>query len=129
MLALFCVFMALGMPVGYCMGLAAILTVLVDGQLPVLILAQQYYESLDNFSLLAVPLFVLAGELMSVAGITERLVNMSKALIGHVRGGLAQANILTNMFTRRSVMPATLISSPASTNSGTARREKLSSDS
>ena len=98
MLALFCVFMVLGMPVGYCMGLAAILTVLYDGQLPVLILAQQYYESLDNFSLLAVPLFVLAGELMSVAGITERLVNMSKALIGHVRGGLAQANILTNMF-------------------------------
>ena len=44
------------------------------------------------------PLFILAGELMSVAGITERLVGMSRALIGHLRGGLAQANILTNMF-------------------------------
>ncbi len=98
MLGLFCVFMVLGMPIGYCMGLAAILAILIDGQLPVLILAQQYYEALDNFSLLAVPLFVLAGELMSVAGITERLVNMSRALIGHVRGGLAQANIMTNMF-------------------------------
>ena len=98
MLGLFCVFMVLGMPVGYCMGLAAILAVLIDGQLPMLILAQQYYEALDNFSLLAVPLFVLAGELMSVAGITERLVNMSRALIGHFRGGLAQANIMTNMF-------------------------------
>jgi tripartite ATP-independent transporter DctM subunit len=98
MLGLFCVFMVLGMPVGYCMGLAAILAILIDGQLPVLILAQQYYEALDNFSLLAVPLFVLAGELMSVAGITERLVNMSRALIGHLRGGLAQANITTNMF-------------------------------
>ena len=98
MLGLFCVFMVLGMPIGYCMGLSAILAVLWDGQLPVLILAQQFYESLDNFSLLAVPLFVLAGELMSVSGITERLVNMSRALIGHFRGGLAQANIMTNMF-------------------------------
>jgi tripartite ATP-independent transporter DctM subunit len=98
MLALFCAFMALGMPIAYCMGLAAILVILLDGQLPVLLLAQQFYDALDNFSLLAVPLFVLAGELMSVAGITERLVGMSRALIGHVRGGLAQANILTNMF-------------------------------
>jgi C4-dicarboxylate transporter DctM subunit len=98
MLGLFCIFMVLGLPIGYCMGLAAILAIFYDGQLPVLILAQQFYEALDNFSLLAVPLFVLAGELMSVAGITERLVNMSRALIGHFRGGLAQANIMTNMF-------------------------------
>lgn len=98
MLGLFCVFMVLGMPIGYCMGLAAILAILFDGTLPPLILAQQFYEALDNFSLLAVPLFVLAGQLMSVAGITERLVNMSRALIGHFRGGLAQANIVTNMF-------------------------------
>ena len=98
MLVLFFAFMALGMPIAYCMGLAAILTILVDGQLPVLLLAQQFYDSLDNFSLLAVPLFILAGELMGVAGITERLVALSRALIGHLRGGLAQANILTNMF-------------------------------
>jgi C4-dicarboxylate transporter, DctM subunit len=98
MLGLFCVFMVLGMPIGYCMGLAAVLAILQDGQIPVLILAQQFYEALDNFSLLAVPLFVLAGELMSVSGITERLVNVSRALIGHFRGGLAQANIMTNMF-------------------------------
>ena len=97
MLLLFFVFMALGMPIAHCMGLAAIFVILFDGQLPVLLLAQQFYDALDNFSLLAVPLFVLAGELMGVSGITERLVNMSKALIGHVRGGLAQANILTNM--------------------------------
>jgi C4-dicarboxylate transporter DctM subunit len=98
MLGLFFVFMVMGMPIAYCMGFAAIIVILIDDQLPVLILAQQFYDSLDNFSLLAVPLFILAGELMSVAGITERLVNMSRALIGHLRGGLAQANILTNMF-------------------------------
>jgi len=98
MLVLFTVFMVLGMPIAHCMGLAAILVILLDGELPVLLLAQQFYEALDNFSLLAVPLFILAGELMGVSGITERLVNMSRALIGHLRGGLAQANILTNMF-------------------------------
>ena len=98
MLAVFALLMAMGVPIGFCLALSAILKILLDGQLPVLILAQQYYEALDNFSLLAVPLFVLAGELMGVSGITERLVRMSRALIGHVRGGLAQANILTNMF-------------------------------
>ena len=98
MLVMFFVLMGLGMPIGFCLGLAAIAKVLFDGQVPVLILAQQVYEALDNFSLLAIPLFVLAGELMGVAGITERLVNLSRALIGHFRGGLAQANILTNMF-------------------------------
>jgi len=98
MLVLFFAFLALGMPIAHCMGLAAILTILYDGQLPVLLLAQQFYDALDNFSLLAVPLFVLAGELMSVAGITERLVTMSRSMIGHFRGGLAQANIVTNMF-------------------------------
>ena len=98
MVGLFFVFLVLGMPIAYCMGLSAVLVILINGQLPVLILAQQFYDSLDNFSLLAVPLFVLAGELMGVAGITNRLVNLSRALIGHFRGGLAQANILTNMF-------------------------------
>jgi len=98
MMLLFFAFMVVGMPIAHCMGLAAIIVILIDGQLPVLVLAQQFYEALDNFSLLAVPLFILAGELMSVSGITERLVNMSRALVGHVRGGLAQANILTNMF-------------------------------
>ena len=98
MLAVFALLMAMGVPIGFCLALSAILKILLDGQLPMLILAQQYYEALDNFSLLAVPLFVLAGELMGVSGITERLVRMSRALIGHVRGGLAQANILTNMF-------------------------------
>jgi tripartite ATP-independent transporter DctM subunit len=98
MLALFTMLMVLGMPIGFCLGLAAIVKILLDGPVPLLILAQQYYEALDNFSLLAIPLFVLAGELMGVSGITTRLVNLSKGWIGHFRGGLAQANILTNMF-------------------------------
>jgi tripartite ATP-independent transporter DctM subunit len=98
MLGLFFVLLFVGMPVGYSMGLAAVVILAVEGQVPLLLLAQRVYDSLDNFALLAVPLFILAGELMSVGGITERLVGMSRAFVGHVRGGLAQANILTNMF-------------------------------
>ncbi len=98
MLALFALFMCMGVPIAHAMGLAAALALLWEGQIPILQLSQSFYQSIDGFALLAVPLFILAGELMSVGGITERLVNMSRALIGHLRGGLAQANILTNMF-------------------------------
>jgi tripartite ATP-independent transporter DctM subunit len=98
LLTLFTIFMTIGMPIAHCMGLAAVLTLLWEGQVPALLLAQQYYASIDIFALLAVPLFIIAGELMSVGGITERLVAMSRAWIGHLRGGLAQANITTNMF-------------------------------
>ncbi|MBM3521786.1 MAG: TRAP transporter large permease [Alphaproteobacteria bacterium] len=98
MLGLFTLFLCLGVPVGHAMGLAAALALLYEGNIPILQLAQSFYQSIDGFALLAVPLFILAGELMSIGGITERLVTLSRALIGHVRGGLAQANILTNMF-------------------------------
>jgi tripartite ATP-independent transporter DctM subunit len=98
MLALFAGFLCLGMPIAHGMGLAAVLALLYEGSVPILLLAQRVYDALDNFSLLAVPLFIIAGELMNVGGITERLVAMSRAWIGHLRAGLAQANILTNMF-------------------------------
>ncbi len=98
MLALFSVFMTIGMPIAHAMGLAAVLALAWEGSVPLLQLTQSFYQSIDNFALLAVPLFIIAGELMNVGGISERLVAMSRALIGHVRGGLAQANILTNMF-------------------------------
>jgi len=98
MLVLFTVFMTIGMPIAHSMGLAAVLALAWEGSVPLLQLTQSFYQSIDSFALLAVPLFIIAGELMNVGGISERLVAMSRALIGHVRGGLAQANILTNMF-------------------------------
>lgn len=98
MLVLFTVFMTIGMPIAHCMGLAAVLALAWEGSVPLLQLTQSFYQSIDSFALLAVPLFIIAGELMNIGGISERLVAMSRALIGHVRGGLAQANILTNMF-------------------------------
>ena len=98
MAALFALLMFIGFPIAYAMGLSAVVALMIQGQVPLLLLAQQFYASLDNFALLAVPLFILAGELMNMGGITERLVAFTGALLGHVRGGLAHANILTNMF-------------------------------
>jgi C4-dicarboxylate transporter DctM subunit len=98
LLGLLAVFLAIGMPVSHAMGLSAILALALEGDIPLLLLAQRFYDALDSFPLLAVPLFILAGELMNVAGITERLVSLSRALVGHFRGGLAQACIVCNMF-------------------------------
>ena len=52
----------------------------------------------DSFTLLAIPFFIIAGELMNACGITERIVNFSKSLVGHIRGGLAHVTIVSNMF-------------------------------
>ena len=95
---LFLMLLFMGFPVAYSMGLAAITALIIEGQIPIVLLSQQFYTALNNFSLLAVPLFILAGELMNVGGITERLVNFTRSLLGHIRGGLAHANIVTNMF-------------------------------
>jgi tripartite ATP-independent transporter DctM subunit len=98
LLGLLAVCLTIGMPISHAMGLSAVLALALEGDIPLLLLAQRFYDALDSFPLLAVPLFVLAGEVMNVAGITERLVGLSRALVGHLRGGLAQASIVANMF-------------------------------
>lgn len=58
---------------------------------------QQLYSGMENYSLLAIPLFMLAGELMNFGGLTKRLISFSQTMVGHFRGGLAYVNVLTNM--------------------------------
>jgi tripartite ATP-independent transporter DctM subunit len=98
MSSFFVVFLLLGAPVAFAMGLAAALAIFIQGEVPLVLLPQTMFIQVDSFALLAVPLFILAGELMNAAGITERIVHFSRATMGHVRGGLAHANILTNTF-------------------------------
>ncbi|PLR83456.1 C4-dicarboxylate ABC transporter permease [Bacillus canaveralius] len=59
---------------------------------------QRLFSGVDNFSLLAIPLFMLAGELMNYGGITSRLINFAKAIVGHYKGGLAYVNVVANTF-------------------------------
>lgn len=86
-------------PIGYAIILAVVTAmVLATGGLPLEALPQQLVSGVDSFPLLAIPLFILAGEIMNHAGITRRLVNLAAALVGNLRGGLAQIGILSNLF-------------------------------
>ncbi|WP_341357774.1 TRAP transporter large permease [Rossellomorea sp. y25] len=100
-LVVFCFFILLFMsvPISLVLGITTVLYFLVVGNVTLLSSTpMRLYSGLDNFGLLAIPLFMLAGELMNGGGITTRLVKFARVLIGHVRGGLAYVTIIANMF-------------------------------
>ncbi len=94
---LFLGFMAIGLPIAFALILAPGISLLVENPARISLLIRRLYNGVDSFPLMAVPFFILAGEVMNVGGITTSLVNFSKALIGHFRGGLAQVNILSSI--------------------------------
>jgi len=81
-------------PVSFAMGLASVAAIVWQGTTPLSTVVTQMVAGMDSFPLMAIPFFILAGELMERAGISERLVNLAKSLIAHVRGGLGMAVIL-----------------------------------
>ena len=94
---LFAFFLIVGLPVAYALMLAAIPVFALTGTMPTTIAIQKMVTALENFPLLAVPFFILAGNLMNEAGITERLVRFSRLLTGWLAGGLAQVSIVLSM--------------------------------
>ncbi|WP_028784784.1 TRAP transporter large permease [Thalassobacillus devorans] len=96
---MFFVFLFMSIPISLVLGMTTVLYFLVEGNTTLMQSApMRLYSGLDNFGLLAIPLFMLAGELMNGGGITARLVKFAKVLFGHVRGGLAYVTIVSNMF-------------------------------
>ncbi len=88
----------LGVPVAVSMGLTAIVAFLVMGQADILtMVAQRMYASTTSFTLLAIPFFILAGNLMNTGGITERIFGFARVLVGHIWGGLGQVNVIASM--------------------------------
>jgi len=88
----------LGVPVAVSMGLTAVVTFLVMGQADILtMVAQRMYASTTSFTLLAIPFFILAGNLMNTGGITERIFGFARVLVGHIWGGLGQVNVIASM--------------------------------
>lgn len=81
-------------PVSVSMGLAATIAILQSGKVPANTVVTQMVAGMDSFPLMAIPFFILAGELMERGGISERLVKLAKALVGHIRGGLGMVVIL-----------------------------------
>jgi tripartite ATP-independent transporter DctM subunit len=88
--------MFFGMPVAFAVAAAAILGIIFSG-LPVIVVAQRMLAGVDSSSMLAVPLFLLMGEIMSTAGLTKRLVNFMNHLVGRFTGGLGAVNVSVNM--------------------------------
>ncbi|WP_370297618.1 TRAP transporter large permease [Ammoniphilus sp. YIM 78166] len=84
-------------PIAVSLGFASLIVLQIEG-IPLITLAQSVFESLDSFVLMAVPFFILAGNLMQTGGISKRLINLSNALVGWFRGGLGSASVLAAMF-------------------------------
>ncbi|MFC7397312.1 TRAP transporter large permease [Chelatococcus sp. GCM10030263] len=97
MFALFAILLAFGVPIAFAMGLSAVAALLIDGSVPLLVLPQRVFSSLDSFGLLAIPLYIFAGELMNLGGVTSAIVQFARSLVGHLRGGLGQVNIVTSI--------------------------------
>lgn len=86
--------MILGVPVAISMAVASLVFIIATGTVPDVILAQRMIAGVESFPLLAVPFFILAGNLMNIAGVTGRIYSFAVALVGWMRGGLAQVNII-----------------------------------
>lgn len=97
LLCVFFISVLLGLQIVYALGMASVVTAMYL-KLPMQVIVQAIVGKLGNFALMAVPFFILAGELMSVGGISDRLIKLSRSLVGWMRGGLAQVNIVASMF-------------------------------
>ena len=94
----FLITLIIGVPIAFGLGIGAIVGFLVEGKLVFLkLVPQRLFLGINQFPLLAIPLFILAGEIMNVGGITQRLVMFANTLVGHLRGGLAHVNIVSSV--------------------------------
>jgi TRAP-type transport system large permease protein len=97
-LPLFLVFLMLGLPVVFGLLAAPALLLWLNGQeRDIVLLYRNVYEGMNSFPLMAIPFFMLAGELMNRGGISARIVGFAQAMVGHFRGGLAQVNVVDSM--------------------------------
>jgi TRAP-type transport system large permease protein len=90
------ILLLIGLPVAIALGVISLSWILLEGR-SLLMVASKMYAQMNQFTLLAIPFFILAGEIMNYSGITNRLVKFVNIIIGRVRGGLAQVNIYTSM--------------------------------
>ena len=95
----FVILLVLNVPVAFCMGISTVLAFLAMGDLPAFVaVAHKIATGIDSFALLAIPFFILSGQLMGHGGIARRLIDFANTLVGRFRGGLAFVNVVTCMF-------------------------------
>ena len=97
LVAVFAVTMVLGVPVAFCLGLGGLAFIWLSGVVPIAVLPTLMFSGMDSFPLLAIPFFVIAGDVMQRCGILPNLIAFANSLVGHFRGGLAYVVIVTSM--------------------------------
>ena len=90
--------MLFGVPIAFSLGISSFGSLLIWGKIPLRVMVQRMFTGLDSFTLMAIPFFMLAGELMLEAGMLDNLVKFAEALVGRMRGALGHVNILASMF-------------------------------
>ena len=93
-----CVFLAMGVPVAFALGLSTVTALALTGNFPLLVLLKETFTGLDSFPLMAVPFFILAAELMSGGSLTTVLLKFAGQFVGHKRGGLGYTNVVSLTF-------------------------------
>lgn len=96
--ALFLLFMLLGMPIAFAIGISSTVFFMVEPNLLLPIAVQRMVAGTQSFPLLAIPFFILAGHLTNASGVTARLIDFADAVMGHVVGGIAQVSVLLSLF-------------------------------
>ena len=91
-------FMFSGIPIALSICLCVLTTVMIWGDIPMLLIFQQFYQGVDSFTLLAIPMFILAGSLMMDIGLIDDIVALCKILVGRLRGAMAHINIVASVF-------------------------------
>lgn len=97
LVGLFLILMLIGVPIAFVIGIVALLGIVSVPYIPEVTVPMKMLNGIDSFVLLAVPLFILAANLMNSGKISQKLIDLSLAVVGHIRGGLAHANILVSM--------------------------------
>ncbi|NWF91845.1 MAG: TRAP transporter large permease [Syntrophaceae bacterium] len=97
-LVVFAICIVLSVPIAFSLGISAFTSLLSWGRIPLKLVVQRMFTGVDSFPLMAIPFFMLAGELMNTGGILRGLFRFSDALVGHIRGGLGHVNVVASMF-------------------------------
>ena len=90
-------FLIIGVPVAFVLGLTPLVALITQGETPLVLVAQRIFTGMDSPVLMAVPFFILAGNIMGAGGMTQRLVKFCNVLVGPLRGGLAYINVVISM--------------------------------
>lgn len=95
---IFFVLLIVGVPISLCLAMASILACLLTGQIPSMVLIQKMFRGVDSFTLMAIPFFVFAGNIMARGGVSQKLVDLAGAFVGKVHGGLAVVGTIACTF-------------------------------